>query len=97
MNYITTKNNCNLLFIGFRYLGSGCTFKDLHYSYKLGVSSIAMIVREVCSVIWNELVGVYMPTFTEQYWKDISTGFEKQANFPHCIGAVDGKQLITRT
>lgn len=93
MNYITTKNNCNLLFIGFRYLGSGCTFKDLHYSYKLGVSSIAMIVREVCSVIWNELVGVYMPTFTEQYWKDISTGFEKQANFPHCIGAVDGKHI----
>lgn len=52
-----------------------------------------MIVREVCSVIWNELVGVYMPTFTEQYWKDISTGFEKQANFPHCIGAVDGKHI----
>jgi len=32
-----------------------------------------------------------MPTFTEQYWKDISTGFEKQANFPHYIGVVDGK------
>jgi len=34
-----------------------------------------------------------MPTFTEQYWKDISTGFKKQANFPHCIGAVDGKLI----
>jgi len=52
-----------------------------------------MIVRDVCSVIWNELVEVYMPTFTEQYWKDISTGFEKQANFPHCIGAIDGKHI----
>lgn len=52
-----------------------------------------MTVREVCLVIWDELVGTYMPTFTEKCWKDISTGFEQRTNFSHCIGAVDGKHI----
>jgi len=65
----------------------------LHYSYKLGTSTIAQIIREVCIVIWDELVEVYMPSFTDQYWQNISTGFEQRANFPNCLGAVDGKHI----
>lgn len=33
------------------------------------------------SVIWDELVEVYMPSFTDQYWQDISIACKQQANF----------------
>lgn len=39
----------------FRYLASGCTFSELHYTYLLGISTISKIVREVCCAIWTEL------------------------------------------
>jgi hypothetical protein len=30
---------------------------------------------------------------TEEEWKSIAETFEKQAQFPNCIGAVDGKHI----
>lgn len=42
----------------FRYLGTGCTFQDLHYSFELGTSTIGNIVREVCNVVWEELANI---------------------------------------
>lgn len=82
-----------LFIISDRYLGSGCTFKDLHYSHKLEISTIDLIIQEVCTVIWDELVGVYMPSFTEQYWHDIFTGFKQHVNFSNCLEAVDRKYI----
>lgn len=34
-----------------------------------------------------------MPS-TEAEWKRIASGFEQQWNFPHCIGALDGKHVV---
>lgn len=34
-----------------------------------------------------------MPSTTDQ-WLDISRKFEEQWNFPHCLGAIDGKHVI---
>ncbi|VVC98764.1 unnamed protein product [Leptidea sinapis] len=36
------------------YLGSGCKFVDLHYSYSLGISTIAEIIREGMVVVAAE-------------------------------------------
>ena len=30
---------------------------------------------------------------TEENWLNIADGFERRANFPHCIGAIDGKHI----
>ena len=30
---------------------------------------------------------------TKEQWEQIAIDFEKNANFPHCIGAVDGKHI----
>lgn len=35
----------------------------------------------------------YIPTPTVQQWESIAEQFEQNANFPHCIGAVDGKHI----
>lgn len=34
-----------------------------------------------------------IPELTTEKWETISTDFEKTANFPHCLGAVDGKHI----
>ena len=33
---------------------------------------------------------------TESKWKKIATGFEYTWNFPHCIGALDGKHICMK-
>lgn len=35
---------------------------------------------------------VFLKT-TNKFWEGVAEGFEQQANFPHCIGAVDGKHI----
>lgn len=34
-----------------------------------------------------------MPQPTTEIWETVADGFEEKANFPHCIGAVDGKHI----
>ena len=34
-----------------------------------------------------------MPEMTKQKWEDVAKGFSKYANFPNCIGAIDGKHI----
>lgn len=57
----------------------------------MGKSTIAAIIHETCRVLWTELVPSHMPTPTEQHLKAIAEDFEATWNFPHCIGAIDGK------
>lgn len=77
----------------FRYLASGCTFTDLHYNYRIGISTASYIVREVCLSIWSILRLECIPVPTKERWELIAEEFEKRANFPHCLGAVDGKHI----
>ena len=77
----------------FRYLASGCSIADLHYGYRLGQSTIASILQQVCAVIWQRLKTVCLPALTKEKWQEIAQGFEKYAHFPNCIGAIDGKHI----
>nr|CAI5869487.1 unnamed protein product [Callosobruchus analis] len=81
----TTMRDCiepkQMLAVAIRYLARGCTFTDLHYTYRLGLATISNIVREACLAIWNVLTleGLLVPT--KQRWEDIAS----------C--AVDGKHI----
>jgi len=60
----------------------------------LGISTISKIVREVCSNVWNIFKNNYLSKPNEEKWKSIANyGFGKTAQFPHCLGAVDGKHI----
>ncbi|CAK1587978.1 unnamed protein product [Parnassius mnemosyne] len=82
-----------MLAVTIRYLASGCTFTDLHLNYRLGISTVSKIVNEVCFSIWRVMLPDCMPTPSKEMWEKISEEFEKRANFPHCIDAVDGKHI----
>lgn len=59
----------------------------------MGISTVSQIVEEVCDAIWRKMQPVYMPTPDEAMWRTISDGFNSRWNFPHCIGAIDGKHI----
>lgn len=50
-------------------------------------------MRQVCSAVWKLLQPICIPHVSEERWKEISEDFQKYANFPNCIGAVDGKHV----
>uniref|UniRef100_A0A8C5Q003 DDE Tnp4 domain-containing protein n=1 Tax=Leptobrachium leishanense TaxID=445787 RepID=A0A8C5Q003_9ANUR len=82
-----------MLVITLRYLASGCSLKDLHYNFRIGRSTAGEIVRKVCQTIWDTMKEQCLPTPTDEAWSRIAAGFRDRANFPNCLGAVDGKHI----
>ena len=79
----------------FRFLSTGESFRSLAFHYRVGVQTVARIVEEVCPVIWNQMSGTHMQMAkTEEDWKLIAANFEAKWNFPHCVGAIDGKHIV---
>lgn len=74
-------------------MASGCSFAEIQYNYRLGKSTATSIVRQVCSALWQILKPLCIPSISEERWKEISAEFQKYANFPNCIGAIDGKHI----
>ena len=76
-----------------RYLFTGILFIYLSQTFRLGHSTVHKIVIQVCEAIWDEMVGEQMPKMTATSWKQMAQGFESRWNFPHCVGAIDGKHV----
>lgn len=81
------------MFSFFRYLATGCSFTDLHYVFRCGTSTAHEIVIDVCENIWQHLRDLCFPELIQEEWLKIAGGFETRANFPNCIGAIDGKHV----
>lgn len=77
----------------FRYLGSGNSITDLHFKFKRGKSTIAYIIQRVCRAIWTNLLRDNIPELTTESFQTIARGFDVKANFPQCVGAIDGKHI----
>ena len=59
----------------------------------MGASTVAGIVHQVCTAIWDCLLPDYMPIPDKAAWRKIATGFQ-QLDFPNCLGAMDGKHVV---
>lgn len=82
------------LAITLRYLATGHTFSSLEYTFRVSRHSISRIVVETCEALYAALQSNYLKVpSTEEEWNYIATRFEERWNFPHCIGALDGKHI----
>ncbi|KAK0401032.1 hypothetical protein QR680_015562 [Steinernema hermaphroditum] len=65
----------------------------LHFSFRIGVSTISKIVLKTCQGLVEALKAyVHLPS-SEQEWRDIAQGFEERWSFPHVLGCIDGKHI----
>jgi len=93
MKVQVTKTVINYRIPFSRYLASGCSFHDLHISYRNGISTASKTVREVCLSIWSIMRPECIPKLTKEQCTLTALEFERRAHFPHCLGAVDGKHI----
>lgn len=77
-----------------RYLASGDSMKSVGYAFRVAPNTVSKIVHETCNEIWNTLKDIVMPVPSTQKWENIAQDFEKLWNFPHCIGAIDGRHMV---
>ena len=83
------------LAVTIRYLVTGDSMQTISFSYRLGHSTVCGIIDDTCSAIWEALSPEYLRTpANSDEWRQISDGFESTWNFPHCVGAIDGKHIM---
>ncbi|XP_039761859.1 uncharacterized protein LOC120635018 [Pararge aegeria] len=84
------------LAITLRYLATGDSFASLMYLFKVSKELIARIVPETCKALISVLnENIKMPNTSEE-WMMIERQFDHLWNFPHCIGAMDGKHVVVQ-
>ncbi|XP_025194756.1 protein ALP1-like isoform X2 [Melanaphis sacchari] len=81
------------LTITIRYLSTGTCFSALKFDFCVGRSTIGVIVKDTCKVIWLTLNSKEMPKPTTEDWVEISNIFYTKTNFSNCLGAIDGKHI----
>ncbi|XP_056391175.1 uncharacterized protein LOC130284647 [Hyla sarda] len=81
------------LMITLRFLATVESFALLYLQFRVDKSTISGIVKSTCHVIWQYLQPISMPSPTQETWLQAAAGFQSVAQFPNCIGAVDGKHV----
>nr|XP_022903669.1 protein ANTAGONIST OF LIKE HETEROCHROMATIN PROTEIN 1-like [Onthophagus taurus] len=77
-----------------RYLATGDSMVSLTYLFRIGKSTVPYIIMEVCTAIWKRLSNMVIKPLTKDNFREIAKDFEEKWNFPHCIGALDGKHVL---
>ena len=84
------------LVITLRYLATGDAYTTIGASYHVSPTTVGRIVQETCKAIWNQLLvnGFMTAPKTEEGWRKVADDFENRWNFPHAVGAIDGKHVV---
>jgi len=62
-------------------------------SFRLGISTIRYIIKEVCEAIWKILAPLHMPVPTTEMLFATSNEFYLHWNFLNCVGSIYGKHI----
>nr|XP_039249583.1 protein ANTAGONIST OF LIKE HETEROCHROMATIN PROTEIN 1-like isoform X3 [Styela clava]XP_039249584.1 protein ANTAGONIST OF LIKE HETEROCHROMATIN PROTEIN 1-like isoform X3 [Styela clava] len=83
------------LAVTLRFLATGDSYRTIANSYRLGISTVSLIVPDTCRAIWDTLQPMVMQCpSTQAAWTTIGNDFEARWQFPNCLGAIDGKHVI---
>lgn len=61
--------------------------------YRIGYSTIYVIIKETCTVLVDVLKPRHLAAPDEHKWLEIADEYYERYNFPNCLGAIDGKQI----
>ena len=80
-----------------RHLASGAKYREMQYGWRFPHNTISLVVREVCEAIVEEYRDELLaPPKTAAEWRQISDNWMNSWNFPHVIGAIDGKHIACK-
>ncbi|KAM7290176.1 uncharacterized protein ISCGN_026842 [Ixodes scapularis] len=76
------------------FLAAGHSLRTLSYDFLVGRSTACSVVSDVCAALWDILRPLYLicPQTADE-WLRVAAEFEERWNFPHCLGAIDGKHV----
>ena len=84
------------LAVTLRYLVTGDAQCTGAASYRISPSAVSRIITETCDAIWTSLKRMHYldcPSNVSE-WKSVAQEFESKWNFPHAVGALDGKHVV---
>ena len=85
------------LCITLRYLASGDNYQALMYAFRVPLTSITIVIREVCEAIIAEFASEFIKCpSTEEQWRAMADKFASRWNFHHGLGAIDAKHIAIR-
>jgi hypothetical protein len=83
--------------ITLRHLASGSKYREMQYGWRVPHNTISLVVREVCEAIIMEYSDEMLsPPQTVAQWRQITENWYNRWNFPHVIGAIDGKHIACK-
>ena len=84
------------LCVTLRYLVTGDAQTTIGASYRISPTTVGRIIEETCSVLWHTLSeqGYLQVPSDINDWRKIAMDFEQRWNFPHALGALDGKHVV---
>lgn len=85
------------LSITLRFLATGNTFLNLSYSTRIAPNALSQLISETLKAIVTVLGNkVIVCPSTAMEWQIVVEKFNTWWQFPHCIGALDGKHINFR-
>ncbi|KAK7481088.1 hypothetical protein BaRGS_00027628 [Batillaria attramentaria] len=85
------------LAVTLRFLASGDSYQSLSFLYRIGRTTLGEIIPETCKVLIEVLQERHMKVpSTSKEWEVVAASFEDSWDFPHCIGAIDGKHIAIK-
>jgi hypothetical protein len=69
------------------------SFRHLAFEFRMGDSTVGLIVKETVKILWDVLQPMQMPPPTAEKFKKIAQEYQSIWNFPQCLGAIDGKHV----
>ncbi|XP_050093466.1 uncharacterized protein LOC126576295 [Anopheles aquasalis] len=79
-----------------RYLATGEDYGSLELSYRISRQSISLFIPEVCDSLIILLRDYVKLPATNDEWLRVSATFQDRWQFPHAIGAIDGKRILIK-
>ena len=80
----------------FSYLAFGDSIMKNKWFYSIGLSTFGNIIPEVCNILCEVLMPLFLAFPTTQQMKNIAMEFMTDLHFPNCIGALDGRHCRIR-
>jgi hypothetical protein len=59
----------------------------------MGASTVGNIIKQICKVLWETFQPIHMKKPTTSDFIRTAEHYENLWDFPHCIGALDGKHI----